>query len=117
MPIAPVPIPSAPIALVPAVAAQQNKPVAAAAATNAAQNKKAAAGNKNAELPSTLKMGAITADHQPNMALKQIRSKYPMGDRIAMSLRYCCRLAETPSQMLQRLPSLFTFKDEFKKDF
>lgn len=61
-------------------------------------------------------MGPISEVNPPNMAIDPIRSKYPMGDRFALWMN-CCKRAETPAQILQNIPVMLTFEEEFKESY
>ena len=61
-------------------------------------------------------MGPITEEVLPNMALPAIRSKYPLGDRMALALSCCCK-SLAPVDVLRANPATFQFTDEFKLPF
>ena len=50
----------------------------------------------------------------PNMQLREIRSKYPLGDRAALYIN-CCKRAQTPAEYIRSLKPALKFDEEFKK--
>ena len=50
------------------------------------------------------------------MNLPQIRSKYPLSDRLGLALACCCANPLNPVETLKKLPPLFKFEEQYRED-
>ena len=63
-----------------------------------------------------VKIPEIREDSIPNLNLPQLRSKFPLSDRISLSLFGCCQPKLSPRTQLRNTPPLFQFDEQFLRD-